>query len=167
MRLLWWIAAILAVPPGPLLSQAAQPMPAAQLVREVVYNELHDHGVHGYWRYWIERSSPKGMCHEDQVETAEGPVTRLSLLDGRPPSPEVQQLEQARLTRLLTSPQEQARHRQEYADDEKTHRPHRYPVAPMPFSTSMPATRTAPTAFTSAPTPPIPPIPSKHAFSTP
>lgn len=119
MRLLWWIAAILAVPPGPLLSQAAQPMPAAQLVREVVYNELHDHGVHGYWRYWIERSSPKGMCHEDQVETAEGPVTRLSLLDGRPPSPEVQQLEQARLTRLLTSPQEQARHRQEYADDEK------------------------------------------------
>jgi hypothetical protein len=119
MRFLWSMVGILAVLPGSLCSQAPQPIPATQLVREVVYNELHDHGGHGFWRYWIERHTPKGTRHEDQVETAEGPVTRLSLLDGRPPSPEIQQLEQARLARLLASPQEQARHRQDYAEEEK------------------------------------------------
>lgn len=27
------------------------PVPAVQLVREVVYNELHDHATHGYCRF--------------------------------------------------------------------------------------------------------------------
>jgi hypothetical protein len=107
---------------GPLRAAAespAQPMPGAQLVREVVYNELHDHDRHGYWRYWIERHTSKETRREDQVETASGPITRLSLSNGRPLSLEGQQAEQTRLHHLLASPQEQARHRQEYADDEK------------------------------------------------
>jgi hypothetical protein len=94
-------------------------MPAAQLVREVVYNELHDHQSHGYWRYWIERRSQKEIRLDDQVETADGPITRLALSNGRPLDVEALQAEQARLYRLLNSPSEQARHRQEYADDEK------------------------------------------------
>jgi hypothetical protein len=119
MRLLWLIAGILAVPTAPLYAQSQQPIPAGQLVREVVYNELHDHDRHGYWRYWIERHTPKETRRDDQVETAEGPITRTSLSNGRPLSPEGQLAEQARLNHLLTSPQEQARHRQEYAEDEK------------------------------------------------
>jgi hypothetical protein len=62
---------------------------------------------------------PKETRLEDQVETAEGPITRLSQSNGRPLSAEGQLEEQARLDRLLSSPGEQARHRQEYADDEK------------------------------------------------
>jgi hypothetical protein len=88
-------------------------------VREVVYNELHDHDRHGYWRYWIERRVQKETRLEEQVETADGPITRLSLTNGHPLSPENQKSEQARLNHLLISPQEQARHHQEYADDEK------------------------------------------------
>lgn len=99
--------------------QSRQPMPAAQLVREVVYNELHDHQGHGYWRYWIEQRMPMETRLKVQVETAEGPVTRLSQSNGRPLSIEGQQEEQARLEHLLSSPGEQARHRHEYADDEK------------------------------------------------
>jgi hypothetical protein len=94
-------------------------MPAGQLVREVVYNELHDHQSHGYWRYWVERHTAKETRVEEQIETADGPISQLTLTDGRPLSAEVQQQEQSRLERLLSSPSEQARHLQEYEEDEK------------------------------------------------
>lgn len=120
--MLWATAAILAGVIGAWganAQQSEQAMPAGQLVREVVFNELNDHQSHGYWRYWIERHTLKGTRLEDQVETADGPITRLVLNNGRPLTPETQQAEQEHLHNLLTSPEEQARHRQDYAEDEK------------------------------------------------
>jgi hypothetical protein len=119
MRVLCAIAGILVVVEGACCAPVQQPMPAGQLVREVVYNELNDHQGHGYWRYWIERRTPKETRLEEQIETAEGPITWLSLDNGRPLSAEGRQQERARLEHLLTSPAEQARHRQEYEDDER------------------------------------------------
>jgi hypothetical protein len=119
MRVLWVALGILAVTEGACCAQVDQAIPARQLVREVVYNELNDHQGHGYWRYWIERHTPKETRLEDQVETVDGPISRLTLTDGHPPSPETRQQEQSRLRHLLTSPQEQARHLQEYEEDEK------------------------------------------------
>jgi len=95
------------------------PMPPNQLVREVVYNELHDHELHSYWRYWIERNSPKGTRLDEQIETAEGPITRFERSNGHPLDAAERLAEQDRLNHLLNSPAEQARHRQEYAEDEK------------------------------------------------
>jgi len=94
-------------------------MPPSQLVREVVYNELHDHELHGYWRYWIERHSQKGTRLDEQIETAEGPITRIAQSNGHPLDTAERLAEQDRLNLLLNSPAEQARHRQEYAEDEK------------------------------------------------
>ncbi len=94
-------------------------MPAAQLVREVVYNELHDHERHGYWRYWIELRSQKEMHLEEQVETAEGSVARLESSNGHPLSAAEGLAEESRLRSLLSSPAEQARYRQQHAEDEK------------------------------------------------
>jgi len=122
MRVLCVALGILALTQGACYSHAQQSqlaIPAGQLVREVVYNELHDHQGHGYWRYWIERRMPNETRLIDQVETAEGLVSRLSMSNGRPVSAVGQREEQARLDHLLSSPREQARHRQEYADDEK------------------------------------------------
>jgi hypothetical protein len=122
VRVLWTATGILAVVQCLCCANAqqAQPlMPAGQLVREVVYNELNDHQSHGYWRYWVERHTAKDTRVEEQVETADGPISRLTLTDGRPVSAEVQQQEQTRLERLLSSPSEQARHLQDYEDDEK------------------------------------------------
>jgi hypothetical protein len=108
---------ILAIAQGVCCAQQ-QPDSAGQLVREVVYNELNDHHGHGYWRYWIQRRTPKETRLEDQVETAQGPVTRLSLSNGNPPTAEAEQLEEAHLRRLLTSPDEQAKHLHDYQEDE-------------------------------------------------
>jgi len=82
MRVHWILASILACAPFALHAQMQAPETPVQLVRDVVYNELHDHQRHGYWRYWIERHTPKETRLEDQVETADGPVNRLTLTDG-------------------------------------------------------------------------------------
>jgi hypothetical protein len=104
------------------LSAPGQELPAVsagQLVREVVFNELNDHARHGYWRYWVERRTQSGTRLEEQVETPEGPLTRLAGNDGRPLGEPAQRQEQARLERLLSSPAERARHLEEYNEDEK------------------------------------------------
>jgi hypothetical protein len=125
MRVSLGFAAILAIVPSACFAQvqpaqsALLAMAAGQLVREVVYNELNDHARHGYWRYWVERRSQSSTRLEEQVETAEGPVTRLAASDGHPLSAEGQREEQVRLARLLASPQEQARHLQQYNEDEQ------------------------------------------------
>jgi hypothetical protein len=98
---------------------AQQALPdSATLVREVVYNELHDHGDHGYWRYWVERRSPSGTLTEEQIETPEGPMTRTEQNNGRPLSAAESEAENARIRHLLSSASEQAEHRKTYADDE-------------------------------------------------
>lgn len=122
MRLCFAVVGILAltqVVDAQQLQQTQPPIPLVQLVREVVYNELHDHERHGYWRYWIERHGQKETRREEQIETAEGPISRLELSNGRPLDAVDRLAEQNRLNQLLNSPQEQARHRQEYLDDER------------------------------------------------
>jgi hypothetical protein len=88
-------------------------------VREVVYNEMHDHERHGWWRYWIEKHAPKETLLEEQVETSDGPLTRVKQLNGRPLDAKDQQREEVRLQTLLNSPSEQASLKQAYIDDEK------------------------------------------------
>ncbi len=101
-------------------SGLAQPqMPAGQLVHEVIYNEQNDHQRHAYWRYWVERRSPSGSSLTEQVETADGPIARLTLSNGRALSPQAQEQEQERLQHLLSSPSEQARHLRQYDEDEE------------------------------------------------
>jgi hypothetical protein len=97
----------------------AQIEPPVTLVREVVYNELHDHEQHGWWRYWIEKHAPRETLLEDQVETSDGPLTRVKLMNGQPLDAKGQQREETRLQTLLTSPSEQASLKQAYIEDEK------------------------------------------------
>ena len=110
---------VLAGAQATLFAQPPKPETAGQLVREVVYNELQDHQAHGSWRYWVQRHREDGTEREDQVETAEGPITRLYLNNGRPLRPEFQKQEEARLQRLLGSTWEQARNRRDYSDEEE------------------------------------------------
>jgi len=119
MRVQWIIPTMLISAPFAIHAQVQGPENPTQLVREVVYNELHDHQRHGYWRYWIEKQAPQQTKTVEQIETADGPVTMLVSADGRPLSVTDLREEEERLNHLLRSPSEQARHRQDYADDEK------------------------------------------------
>jgi hypothetical protein len=98
---------------------ATTPFPeAGRLVREVVYNELQDHDMHGYWRYWVQEQSLKETHTEERVETHDGPIATLRLTNGGPLTVAAREAEERRLDHLLSSPSEQAEHRKEYADDE-------------------------------------------------
>lgn len=112
---IWILAAAAQV----CVAQGKPVEPAPQLVREVVYNELHDHDRHGYWRYSIEQHTPEGIRVSEQVETTGGPITRVIAKAGHPLDAEGQRLEETRLMRLMNSPAEQSSQRQAYADDEK------------------------------------------------
>ncbi len=119
MRVFWAIAAILACAQAITFAQENPAEAPAQLVREVVYNELHDHQLHGYWRYRIVQQAQKQTRVSEQIETADGPVLRLIAADGRPLNAATEHQETERLQHLLNSPDEQARQRQDYAADEK------------------------------------------------
>jgi hypothetical protein len=119
MRVPLLIAGVLA---GSLGASCAPPPPqisAGQLVREVVYNELRNHQSHGNWRYWIESHLHGGSRREDQVETVDGPVTRLVQSGGQPLTPAVELQEQARLNDLLSSPRQQQALRRKFNEDEE------------------------------------------------
>ena len=119
MRLLLILMGLLTLAPEIARAQSPLSIPPGQLVREVVYNELHDHSTHGYWRYSIEKHVQQETRLEEQIETAAGPVTRLIRTNGHPIDAAKQKSEQARLDNLLTSPGDQARLRKEYDDNEK------------------------------------------------
>lgn len=89
------------------------------LVREVVYNELHDHQRHGWWRYWIEKHAAKETRLEEQVETQDGPLDRTVMLNGHPLNAQAQEQEEEKLQELMSSPREKASLKQAYQDDEK------------------------------------------------
>ena len=129
MRVCWIIAGILAATSASCGAQVrsaetstATGVPTAEeatrLVREVVYNELHDHDTHGFWRYWVERQSPQGARVEEQVETCDGPIALAVVNNGRPLDEQGRKVEEARLRELLSSPSQQASHRQAYHEDE-------------------------------------------------
>lgn len=100
-------------------SESTAPAPSPNtLVREVVYNELHDHDMHGYWRYWIEKHQGHESTLQEQVESTDGPVTRTMASNGKPASSAMSAEEDHRLARLLGSPSEQAEHRKAYSEDE-------------------------------------------------
>jgi len=114
--------AMLTAPAGHAVAEAPPPANAlpdpGHLVKEVVYNELHDHDTHGYWRYWVERHAGNETQVEEQVETADGPVAQLQTSNGHPLSSPAREQEEQRLQHLLHSPGERAQHRKAYAEDE-------------------------------------------------
>jgi hypothetical protein len=119
MRVFWVFVWTASAACGTGYLWAQPPQPAQQLVREVVYNELHDHDTHGFWRYWIERHAQSATRLEDQVETTEGPIARLVEANGRPLDTHSRQAEQKRLQQLVNSPLERASRRRAYSEDEK------------------------------------------------
>jgi hypothetical protein len=118
MRVFSILAAVLAAASSSL-AQSTPPEDPATLVRETVYNELHDHQGHGFFRYWVERRSAGESRIEEQVETQDGPIARVIVSNGHPLDDRARQGEDARLRDLLSSPSRQASLREAYEKDEQ------------------------------------------------
>lgn len=92
--------------------------PAQQLVRDVVFNELHDRERDSHWEYRSESSSTAGTSVRDQVETADGPIFRVLSMDGAPLDADQQQREDQRIEEYVHDPAQIARVARAHQEDE-------------------------------------------------
>jgi len=108
----------------PLYGQVAPVVPrrnlesAHDMVRDVIYNELHDRERDSHWEYRSECLSPAENLVREQVETDRGPVFRLLAQDGSPLDDAQREREDARLARYIQSPAEIASVEHAHAEDE-------------------------------------------------
>ncbi|HEY1500017.1 MAG TPA: hypothetical protein VGF88_10605 [Acidobacteriaceae bacterium] len=100
----------------------ASPNPAQSardLVRDVIYNELHDRERDSHWEYRAECVSSAENSIREQVETDKGPVFRLLAQDGNPLDAAQREREDQRLNKYLQDPAEIARVERSHREDEE------------------------------------------------
>jgi hypothetical protein len=97
------------------------PKDATQYVREVIRHEMDEEARdHSHWRYRAHREDEKSNSDRDIIETKEGEMARTLLIYGRPLTADERQKDQARMQKLASDPDEQAkRTKREKEDSEK------------------------------------------------
>ncbi len=108
---------LVAVTMAPVYAQTAKE-PARELVRDVIYNELHDRERDSHWQYRSECESTANNLVREQVETDQGPVFRILAQDGKPLDAAQQERENERLAAYIHSPGQIARVEREHQEDE-------------------------------------------------
>ena len=98
----------------------SSPPPAAELINEVVANELADRVQQRKWMYLIDKREGKQTLTEEQVDTKDGPFYRLLAIDGTPLNPDQRQQDNARMDRLLHDPSQQLKFKRGHDEDEQT-----------------------------------------------
>ncbi len=104
---------------APARDQSSLP-PAAQLINEVVANELADRVQQRKWMYVIDKREGKQVLTEEQVDSKDGPLYRVFAIDGTPLNPDQQQQDNARMDRLLHDPSQQLKFKRGHDEDEQT-----------------------------------------------
>jgi hypothetical protein len=94
------------------------PLPA-ELINEVVANELTDRVQQRKWMYVIGKREGKQTVTKEQVDTKDGPLYRVLTIDGTPLNPDQRQQDNARMDRLLHDPSQQLKFKQERDEDEQ------------------------------------------------
>ena len=94
-------------------------MPAGDLIKAVVANELSDRVQHRKFMYLVEKQEGNQRLTEKQVETAGGPLYRVLAINGSPLTPDQRRQDDAGIRRLLSDSSQQARLKQQYDDDEQ------------------------------------------------
>jgi hypothetical protein len=85
------------------------PAPVAQLMNEVVANELTDRALQRKWMYVIDKREGRQTLTKEQVDTTDGPIYRVLAIDGTPLNPDQRRQDNSRMDRLLHEPTRQAR----------------------------------------------------------
>jgi hypothetical protein len=94
---------------APATASQGSAQSAHDLVRDVIYNELHDRERDSHWEYRSECLSTAQNVVREQVETSSGPVFRLIEQDGKPLSATQEGREDERLDAYIHDPGQIAR----------------------------------------------------------
>jgi hypothetical protein len=113
------IALVLAVCIAAPARDQSPPLPAAELINEVVTNELADRVLQRKWMYLIDKREGTQTLTEEQVETKDGPVYRVLAIDGTPLNPDQRLQDNARMDRLLHDPSQQLKSKRAQDEDEQ------------------------------------------------
>lgn len=107
-----------AQPPESASQTAAQLEPPRELVRDVIYNELHDREHDSHWEYRSTCSSPAANLVREQVETTNGPVFHVIEHDGSPLDEDQRRREDQRLAEYIHNPAQVAHVERAHEEDE-------------------------------------------------
>lgn len=102
-------------PPGNLQLPAS----ANELVQQTIANELKEVTPSEHFEYRDEKQTPSGSTTREVVETSDGNVGRLILVNNEPPSAQQRGKDDARLQKLISDPQAQAKFRKDQKDDQQ------------------------------------------------
>lgn len=95
------------------------PPSAAELMGQVVRNELADRAQQRKWIYRINKQDGIHVLSETQVDTIDGPFYRLLAIDGKPLDPGQRNQDDARMDRLLHDPGQQLKAKRGHDEDEQ------------------------------------------------
>ena len=99
-------------------SLPALPTDPAQYVRQVIQHEMDaDAQDRTLWRYRFHRESDRIIYDRDVIDTKDGQIARTLLINGQSLTVEQRANDEARLQRLLTDPDERAKHNKRIKDD--------------------------------------------------
>ncbi|MFY9559824.1 MAG: hypothetical protein WAQ52_06290 [Terriglobales bacterium] len=113
------IALVLAVCMGAGARDQSVSLSAADLMNEVVANELTDRAQQRKWMYLIDKRAGRQTLTQQQVDTKDGPFYRLIAIDGTPLSPDQRQQDNVRMDRFLHDPSQQLKNKRGYDEDEQ------------------------------------------------
>ena len=93
---------------------------AKALVRRIIERQMTEDEKHGHSFMWVQKENGKrGVLTKEMVDTQEGIVARLIAINDRPLTPAERQADDARLSRLLSDPQNRAQKLRQQQEDEK------------------------------------------------
>jgi hypothetical protein len=99
---------------------AAENIPAQELVKQVVYNELQaNQNDHTHWMYRDSDTVPAKSTVKLVVETLDGTASKLILLNGHPLTAQEQAQDETRMESILTDPSVVAKQRKNSAHDDQ------------------------------------------------
>ncbi len=113
------IALVLVVCMGVSARDQSVSLPAAELMNQVVANELTDRAQQRKWMYLIDKREGKQTLTEQQVDTKDGPFYRLIAIDGTPLNPDQRQQDNVRMDRFLHDSSQQLKNKRGYDQDEQ------------------------------------------------
>jgi hypothetical protein len=100
-------------------ADAPMPQSAHDLMKDVIFNELKDRQHESFWRYHIQKRMGASTFTAIQVETKDGPLSRILTRDGKPLTGDQKRSEDERVAKLVNNPAEVARLKQTHDQDEQ------------------------------------------------